>query len=157
MRVREREHRKKREGHPANIAATTMDPYPVVILVVRLLRAAAMTNDRISFTKRTPAYDGLVAVLRPVGGNLVRRDGNWDEVDRTSQGFRPCLRPAKIPVGSGAPPPDEKLQLKENILLTYGWQGVIQDIGRLSYCCRHLRSDSVGHDHASSRCQGSNT
>ena len=74
MRVREREHRKKREGQPANSAATAMDPNPVVILVVSLLKAAAMTNDRISFTKRAPAYDGLVAVFRPVGGNLVRRD-----------------------------------------------------------------------------------
>jgi hypothetical protein len=55
MRVREREHRKKREGHPANSAATAMDPYPVVILVVRLLKAPAMTNDRIPFTNRASA------------------------------------------------------------------------------------------------------
>jgi len=73
MCVREREHRKKREGQPANSAATAMDPNPVVILVVRLLKAAAMTNDRISL-----------------------------------QGFRSCLRPAKILAGSGAPPPEEK-------------------------------------------------
>jgi hypothetical protein len=72
-----------------------MDPNPVVILVVRLLTAAAMTNDRIPFTKRASAYDDLVAVFRPVGGKLVRRDGNWDKVDRTSQGFRLCLRPPR--------------------------------------------------------------
>jgi len=84
-----------------------MDPNPVVILVVRLLKAPAMTNDRIPFTKRASAYDDLVAVLRPVGGKLVRRDGNWDKVDRTSQGFRLWFRPAKIIAGSGAPPPEE--------------------------------------------------
>ena len=76
MRVREREYRKKGEGHPAIDAAPTMNPNPIVILVVSLLAAAAVTNDRIVFTKRAAAYDDLVAVLRPVGGKLVRRNGN---------------------------------------------------------------------------------
>jgi hypothetical protein len=84
-----------------------MDPNPVVILVVRLLTAAAMTNDRISLTKRASAYDDLVAVFRPVGGNLIRRDGNWDKVDRTSHGFRLRLRPAKIKRRKRNPPPEE--------------------------------------------------
>jgi len=53
-----------------------MDPNPVMMLVVSLLPAAAVTDDRIVFAKRTSAYDDLVAVLRPVGCNLVRRDGN---------------------------------------------------------------------------------
>jgi hypothetical protein len=53
-----------------------MDPNPVMMLVVSLLPAAAVTDDRIVFTKRTSAYDDLVAVLRPVGCNPVRRDGN---------------------------------------------------------------------------------
>jgi hypothetical protein len=53
-----------------------MDPNPVVILVVSLLAATAMTNNRIVFTKRTSAYDELVAVFGPVGCNLVRRDEN---------------------------------------------------------------------------------
>jgi hypothetical protein len=108
MRVREREHRKEGEGHPAIGTAAAPDPNPVVMLVVGLLAAPTVTNDRIVFTERASAYDGLVAVFRPIGCNLVRRDGNWDKVDRASQGFRHCLRPAKIPAGSGAPPPDEK-------------------------------------------------
>jgi hypothetical protein len=53
-----------------------MDPNPVVMLVVSLLAATTVTNDRIVLTTRTSAYDDLVAVLRPVGCNLVRRDGN---------------------------------------------------------------------------------
>ena len=47
MRVRKREHRKKREGHPTINATATMDPNPVVMLVVSLLAATAVTNDRI--------------------------------------------------------------------------------------------------------------
>ena len=76
MRVRERKQGKEGECHPAPDADAAMDPNPVVILVVGLLPAAAMTNDRIPFTKRASAYDGLVAVFRPVGGKLVRRDGS---------------------------------------------------------------------------------
>ena len=86
MRVREREHRKEGKGHPAIGAATAPDPNPVVILVVGLLAAPAVTNDRIVFTERASAYHGLVAVLRPIGCNLVRRDGNWDKEDRSLRG-----------------------------------------------------------------------
>jgi hypothetical protein len=55
MRVRKREQRKESEGRPAIGAATAMDPNPVVMLVVSLLAAAAMTDNRISFTNRTLA------------------------------------------------------------------------------------------------------
>jgi len=55
MRVREREHRKEGEGHPAIDAAATMDPNPVVILIVGLLATQAVTNDRIVFTNRASA------------------------------------------------------------------------------------------------------
>jgi len=107
MRVRERENRKEGEGHPAIGTATAPDPNPVVVLVVSLLAAPPVTNDRIVFTKRASAYDDLVAVFRPVGCKLVRRDGDWDKEDRTSQGFRLGLGPAKIIAGSGTPPPEE--------------------------------------------------
>ena len=40
--------------------------------------------------------------------SLSSADGDWDKEDRTSQGFRLWLRPAKITAGSGAPPPEEK-------------------------------------------------
>ena len=67
MRVRKREQRKEGEGRPAINTASAMDPNPVVMLVVGLLAAASMADNRISFTDRTPAYDVLVAVFRPVG------------------------------------------------------------------------------------------
>jgi hypothetical protein len=76
MRVREREQGKEGECHPAPDAAPTMNPNPVVMLVVSLLTATAVTHNRISFTKWASAYDVLVAVFGPVGCNLVRRDGN---------------------------------------------------------------------------------
>ena len=55
MRVRKREHRKKSKGRPAIGAAAAMDPDPVMMLVVRLLAATSVANDRIAFTNRTQA------------------------------------------------------------------------------------------------------
>jgi hypothetical protein len=55
MRVRKREHRKEGEGRSAISAAAAMDPNPVVMLVVSLLAAASVINDRIPFTNRAPA------------------------------------------------------------------------------------------------------
>jgi len=55
MRVRKREQRKKGKGRPAIGAATATNPNPVVMLVVCLLAAPSVTNDRIPFTKRTSA------------------------------------------------------------------------------------------------------
>ena len=76
MRVRKREYRKESESRPAIGAAPAMDPNPVVMFVVGLLAATAMTDDRIVFTNRASAYDGLVAGICPVGRKLVRPGGN---------------------------------------------------------------------------------
>ena len=50
MRVRKREQRKESKGRPAIGAAAAMDPNPVVVLVMCLLAAATVTNDRIPLT-----------------------------------------------------------------------------------------------------------
>jgi hypothetical protein len=55
MRVRKRERRKESEGLPAIDAAAAMNPDPVVVLVMSLLAATTVTNDRIPFTNRTSA------------------------------------------------------------------------------------------------------
>jgi hypothetical protein len=55
MRVRKREQREKGESLSATSAAAAMDPDPVVMLIVSLLAATAMTNDRIPITNRAPA------------------------------------------------------------------------------------------------------
>jgi hypothetical protein len=55
VRVRERKQRKKSEGHPATGTAAAANHNPVVMLVVRLLAPASVTNDRILLTNRTSA------------------------------------------------------------------------------------------------------
>ncbi len=55
MRVRKREQRKESERLSAAATAATMDPYPVVMLVVRLLAATPVANDRIPFADRASA------------------------------------------------------------------------------------------------------
>jgi hypothetical protein len=55
MRVWKRERRKESERLPAISAAAAMNPDPVVMLIVSLLAAPPVTDDRISFTNRTSA------------------------------------------------------------------------------------------------------
>jgi len=55
MRIRKRERRKESEGLPAIDAAAAMNPDPVVVLIVSLLAATTVTDDRIPFTNRTSA------------------------------------------------------------------------------------------------------
>ncbi len=55
MRVGKRKQRKESEGRPTTGATAAMDPNPVVMLVVGLLAAPSVTNDRISFTNRASA------------------------------------------------------------------------------------------------------
>jgi hypothetical protein len=75
MGVREREQREEGEGTPATAAATTPDLNPVVMLIVRLLAAASVTDDRITFTKGASPQDDLVAVSGPISFELVQRGG----------------------------------------------------------------------------------
>ena len=55
MRIGKRKQRKESEGRPTTGAAAAMDLNPVVMLVVGLLAAASVTNDRIPFTNRALA------------------------------------------------------------------------------------------------------
>jgi hypothetical protein len=115
VRVGERKQREKSEGLPATGAATPADADPVVMLIVCLLAAASVADDRIAFTNRASPQNNLVAVYGPVVFDLVRRDGKWDKQNRSSSGL--CSSGVdllKIWAGSGAPPPEEKIQLKEN-------------------------------------------
>jgi hypothetical protein len=52
VRVRERKQREEGEGLAATGAATATDANPVVMLIVRLLAAASVADDRIAFTNR---------------------------------------------------------------------------------------------------------
>jgi hypothetical protein len=95
VRVRERKHRQEGKGRLALGAAATTNLDPVVILVMRLLATAPVAVDRIAVTNRTMAYDSRVAVFGPVGGKFRQRDGDWDELNRNSQGFRPGVDPPR--------------------------------------------------------------
>jgi hypothetical protein len=55
MRVGKRKQRKESEGRPTTGATAAMDPNPVVMLVVGLLAAPSVANDRIPFTNRASA------------------------------------------------------------------------------------------------------
>jgi hypothetical protein len=120
--VRERKPRQKGEGLPAIRAATAPDPNPVVILIVGLLTAASVADDRIAFTNGASAQDELVAVSGPVGFELVRRGGKWDKKNRSSSGLCSGIRP-----GQGSEPQAEPLLLKANpnwrriTLLSFGF------------------------------------
>jgi len=83
MRIRERKQWEESEGLPANWAATPTDTNPIMILIVRLLAAAAVADDRIPFTFRALPRD-LVAVSGPISFKLVRQRRKWDKKNRSS-------------------------------------------------------------------------
>ena len=87
MRVRERKQREESEGLPATRAATATDRNPIMMLVVRLLAAVPVADDRIAFTSRASPQDGLVAVSGPVRFKLVLRGRKWDKENRSSLGL----------------------------------------------------------------------
>ena len=88
MRVRERKPRQECEGLPATGAATATDANPVVMLIVRLLAAASVTDDRIAFTNGASSQNGFGTACGPIGFELVRLDGKWDKENRSS--LEPC-------------------------------------------------------------------
>ena len=95
VRVRERKRWQEGEGLPASGATTATDPDPIVMLIVRLLAAAAMADDRIVFTLGTSPQDDLVAAFGPVGFELVRRGRKWDKENRSSSGLCPDVDPPR--------------------------------------------------------------
>ena len=115
VRVGERKQREKSEGLPATGTATATDADPVVMLIVGLLAAASVANDRIAFASGASPQNNLVAAYGPVVFDLVRRRGKWDKQNRSSLGL--CSSGVD-PLRSGPEaellPPEEKIQLKEN-------------------------------------------
>jgi hypothetical protein len=56
------------------------------MLIVRLLAAVSVADDRVAFTNRASSQDDLVAVPSPLGFDLRRRGGYWDKKNRRSWG-----------------------------------------------------------------------
>jgi hypothetical protein len=82
MGIRKRKPRQEGEGLPATGTAATADANPVVMLVVCLLAAASMTDDRIVLTNGALPQNGVGTAGGPIRFQLVRRDGKWDKENR---------------------------------------------------------------------------
>ncbi len=107
--VRKREQRKESERLTAPSAAAPSNPDPIVMLVVRLLAATPVVNDRIPFADRASAYDDLVRTFRPLGGKLIQRREDWEKEDHRRKGA------SHTDLDLTRPQPAEKrLLLKEN-------------------------------------------
>lgn len=89
MGVRERKGREESEGFAATGAVATPDPDPVVMLIVRLLAAAPMADDRIALTNGTSPQDDAGALFGPVSFELAWQWGKWDKENRSSSGLCP--------------------------------------------------------------------
>jgi hypothetical protein len=86
VRVREREHGQEGNRLAANIAEPPPNPDPVMVFVVSLFAATAMTHDRIARTNGAPANDTFCGGLRPIGFRLALRGGKWDKDNRGNVG-----------------------------------------------------------------------
>ena len=65
--VGRRERRQEGECLPAPVAQAAANPDPVMVLIVRLFAAAAMTDDGVLQTDRALAQDDLRAGFGPIG------------------------------------------------------------------------------------------
>jgi hypothetical protein len=95
MRIGKRKQGQEGEGLPATLAKATPDPNPVVMFIVRLLAASTVTDDGIAFAKRAAPQHDLLAVVSPIGFELVRRGGKWDKKNRRSWGLDPGVDPPR--------------------------------------------------------------
>ena len=91
VRVRERKQREEGEGPLATGTATATNANPIVMLIMRLLAAAPVTNDRINITPWASPQNNLGAARGPIRFQLVRRCGKWDKQNRTSWSSAPAL------------------------------------------------------------------
>ena len=62
-----------------------MDRNPIMMLIVRLLAAPSVADDRFPLTYRASPQD-LIAVLLPLSFKLVQRDRKWDKENRSRWG-----------------------------------------------------------------------
>ena len=96
MGVRQRKPWQEGKGLPATGTAAAADINPIVMLVVCLLATESMADDRILLTNGALPQNGLGTASRPIGFQLVRRDGKWDKENRTLLELCTRYRPAKI-------------------------------------------------------------
>jgi hypothetical protein len=114
VRVRERKQRQEGEGPLATGTATAPNANPIVMLIMRLLAAASVTDDRVNFTRWASPQDNLGAARGPIRFELVQRSAKWDKQNRTSWSSAPGIDPSRSEPEAELLPPETKIQLKEN-------------------------------------------
>jgi len=115
MGVRERKQRQERKGLSATLATTATDLNPVMILIVSLLAASSVADNRPMFTNGASRQDDLIAVSGPISFELVRRGRKWDKENRNSQGVLPLgIGPPRSQPEAGPLLLLKRIQLEEN-------------------------------------------
>jgi len=94
MRIRERKQWQESEGLSTHCATTATNRNPIMMLIVRLLAAASVADDRFPLTHRASPHD-LVTVLLPLRFKLVRRPRKWDKENRSRWGFATDIDPPR--------------------------------------------------------------
>jgi hypothetical protein len=85
-----------------------------VILIVRLLAPASVTDDRIPFTNGASPQNGLGTAGGPIGFELVRRDEKWDKENRSSWELHPGVDLPRSEPEAELLPLKRKSQLEKN-------------------------------------------
>jgi hypothetical protein len=77
---------------PVSLFGNSSSANPIVMLIMRMLAAASVTDDRINFTRWASPQNNLFGAARgPIRFELVRRCGKWDKQNRTSMSSAPAL------------------------------------------------------------------
>ncbi len=87
MAVGRRKRRQESERLVAQIAAPAPNRNPVMIFVVRLFPATAMTDNRIALTNRALAQDLPSTSLDPIDFEVALRGRKWDKQNRDPWGL----------------------------------------------------------------------
>ena len=87
---------------------------PIVMLIMGLLAAASVTDDRVNFTRWASPQNHLGAARGPIRFELVHRCGKWDKENRTSWSSAPALTCQDLSRKAELLSPKTKIQLKEN-------------------------------------------
>lgn len=122
--VGRREQRQESERHPTQLAKAAANPNPIMIFVMRLFAAAAMTDEGVLGTKRASAQDDSRTRQCPIGSEVVLRGRKWDKQNRSDGGSAYGIDLAEIGVRSGAFALQTKSQLEKNNALRWplsGW------------------------------------
>jgi hypothetical protein len=115
--------------------------------IVRLLAAAAVTDDRIAFTNGASSQNDLGTACGPIGFELVRRDGKWDKENRSSLELWPGVDLPRSEPEAELLPLKRKSQLEENTASRLQFlKSVIQRIGRLYSHCTGISKHCVCGD-----------